>query len=1288
MANDMTVVMRFQAEASALKAELAAVKAGLKDVATVAGTAATPAQGLGDQLTVVGTAGAQGAAVAARGLQETGQGARQATAPVGQLAQQIEDLVLVSASAGKSAQFSAAYFVEAERARAAFAEVEAALSPVARATQQYERAREAVTLAEQAGAVSGERAATVLNQLEVHYDRLLTSARAAENGTAENARAVAEAQRAYSNLVAVIDPVTRAQQEMAAAQEVVNAAVARGVITQAEAGRTLTLLSQRQTEFMGTTGAAAHSVTNLLYQFNDVGLMLASGQNPLMTAIQQGPQISQALGGQGAAGAVKTLGAAFMGLLNPMNLLPMAVIAFGGTAISWLMDVGTEAATVEDQLQSLADAMTRLERAERDVSMPGADLVAKYGEAAGRARELLAIQRQIAETRAQQAFTTASRAASTEVFKGAGGSAAVVLGKSNVAELEALAAAARAAQEEYARLEAEAEAFGEMSTEADQQAWIALQARRQINGAALLETYEYRAAVQSVADAYGISTDAAAQLAVAAAKVREAENQGDRLAAAEQLAKAIYESSDGLRGASEKTKLLYDNLLEAVRAGLDLEALDIASGLDAARGAASGLADELARAVGEARSLAVAGISSLEESRIRLQYHDDPVGEATALFNAQVDAPAGVADKDFRDEIGAARQTYVAATVETEQNRQALLALQRQQSSSNGGGSSGGGRSGAEAVASLSDLRAEVQELLSDLDLQAAQIAEKMRLGLMSSSEGAEALAQARREAAEGVADLIPQMERQNQAAGPEAVAAIEQARAAVKGLAGDWKGAGQSIAMTAKDAAEDLGRGFGDAFAGLLTGAERAEDAFESMGDAVTDIFARMISQQLETRIFTPIFGPMFDSVFGMMGFAKGGVPDAPGLKAHANTIVDRPTPFVTADGQLAEMGEAGPEAIVPLKDGGVRAIMAEGGETTLPLTRSASGHLGVVLPPAGVVPASDMGTQADTPRAGQPDIQQPETRLAQFAREARAVIGGAEEDPNATPRPGRPAMQMGTAANPQADATPAGQPGRDRPESRLAQFVREARAVLGATEEDPLPAPFPGLPAAQMQADADMGDAAAPAGQPGRQQPETRLARFVREVTELRAVLSPPPALAALGDSVVDQPTRFAMAEGNTGEAGEAGAEAILPLIAGKVRAVTPGGETTLPLTRTGSGHLAVLPPMPDILNRPPFAFAQGGIVSQGRALEVGRETGLSHLVASATAGGTAPRFEVNVINNAGQVVEAQKTERGGMGGERIIDVMIEQIEGALSERAAGGRSSFAGTMAQIYGLNRQGR
>ncbi len=76
------------------------------------------------------------------------------------------------------------------------------------------------------------------------------------------------------------------------------------------------------------------------------------------------------------------------------------------------------------------------------------------------------------------------------------------------------------------------------------------------------------------------------------------------------------------------------------------------------------------------------------------------------------------------------------------------------------------------------------------------------------------------------------------------------------------------------------------------------------------------------------------------------------------------------------------------------------------------------------------------------------------------------------------------------------------------------------------------------------------------------------------------------ALG-GVVDRPTFFSFGGGQTGLMGEAGAEAILPLQSGMVRARSGlGGETALPLTRLRDGSLGV-----DL----PHAFAKGGVVSR---------------------------------------------------------------------------------------------
>lgn len=66
----------------------------------------------------------------------------------------------------------------------------------------------------------------------------------------------------------------------------------------------------------------------------------------------------------------------------------------------------------------------------------------------------------------------------------------------------------------------------------------------------------------------------------------------------------------------------------------------------------------------------------------------------------------------------------------------------------------------------------------------------------------------------------------------------------------------------------------------------------------------------------------------------AKGAVYDSPSLSAFSNGIVRNPTMFAFAKGGAGIMGEAGPEAIMPLTrapDGslGVRAVGAGGGQS-----------------------------------------------------------------------------------------------------------------------------------------------------------------------------------------------------------------------------------------------------------------------------------------------------------------------------------------------------------------------
>lgn len=78
-------------------------------------------------------------------------------------------------------------------------------------------------------------------------------------------------------------------------------------------------------------GAARAQTQNLMYQVNDLAMVLASGASPFTAIIQQGSQIVQIFGpGVGVGAAIRTTGAALAEfLLNPLTL---AVIGFAAAA--------------------------------------------------------------------------------------------------------------------------------------------------------------------------------------------------------------------------------------------------------------------------------------------------------------------------------------------------------------------------------------------------------------------------------------------------------------------------------------------------------------------------------------------------------------------------------------------------------------------------------------------------------------------------------------------------------------------------------------------------------------------------------------------------------------------------------------------------------------------------------------------------------------------------------------------------------------------------------------------
>jgi hypothetical protein len=106
-------------------------------------------------------------------------------------------------------------------------------------------------------------------------------------------------------------------------------------------------------------------VSNLAAQFQEIGVQLASGTSPLTVALQQGTQIAAVLGESkgGAAGAVKSLGAAFASVVSPISLATIGIIALGGAAIQYVSGMISDTETLDDKLKTHADLIKQIKDA-------------------------------------------------------------------------------------------------------------------------------------------------------------------------------------------------------------------------------------------------------------------------------------------------------------------------------------------------------------------------------------------------------------------------------------------------------------------------------------------------------------------------------------------------------------------------------------------------------------------------------------------------------------------------------------------------------------------------------------------------------------------------------------------------------------------------------------------------------------------------------------------------------------------------------------------------------------
>ena len=380
-------------------------------------------------------------------------------------------------------------------------------------------------------------------------------------------------------------------------------------------------------------------------------------------------------------------------------------------------------------------------------------------------------------------------------------------------------------------------------------------------------------------------------------------------------------NAETLGGKVERTnalmRLLNGEATEADRLLLGIATTNISGNIANGANEAARLAGNLNTAYNNMLRLQAQGISSLRESEIRLANRGDAVGTAGALAAEQFDSQfdySGITSIAAGEEINRQRDAFIANATATEENRQALIAWQKAQAEAASTTSSGGGGSVTSSVT-------EQKTALEQLAEQYSSMSEPFNQAQQSYS----ALDDALQNGIINNDQFVSSLQR------------IQEAFLATGGTAEQWgkivNGQTDSVAQKMRDLGERTLSNLGDEFIDL------AVDGEASFGDLAKSIIKDLLKIAWQTLVVKPILeslgnlgggsgGGLFSGILGFLGGlfnAKGNAFDPAGVStfanggAFSNSVVSGATPFLFGKGgaDLGIMGEAGPEAIMPLQRG-----------------------------------------------------------------------------------------------------------------------------------------------------------------------------------------------------------------------------------------------------------------------------------------------------------------------------------------------------------------------------------
>lgn len=150
--------------------------------------------------------------------------------------------------------------------------------------------------------------------------------------------------------------------------------------------KALATASARAQHYGTQANKASLYTANLGAQFNDIGVMLAAGQSPLMLAVQQGTQINQVMAqiGGTATDKAKAFKAALGAMFNATSLLTIGTIAAGAAVAQFALKAirsTNDVMDLEDAVKAADDALKSFGDAADDANLSFSGLLKEFGSA-------------------------------------------------------------------------------------------------------------------------------------------------------------------------------------------------------------------------------------------------------------------------------------------------------------------------------------------------------------------------------------------------------------------------------------------------------------------------------------------------------------------------------------------------------------------------------------------------------------------------------------------------------------------------------------------------------------------------------------------------------------------------------------------------------------------------------------------------------------------------------------------------------------------------------------------